>query len=526
MTFPTSSETACVRRAAGVVASATFLSRLLGYLRDMTIAWVFGAGLYSDAFIAAFRIPNLVRRLFGEGAFGMAFIPVFSEILRRDGKADACAFTGTTLRYLWILLVMIVAASLAFAPQLVRMVAPGFGADADKFALTLSLTRIMLPYMLIVGFLALAMGVLNGMGSFAAPAFAPAFLNVAMIGALGAGIMLGRDPAAIAMMLASAVLVGGLLQVALQIPSLRTCGLRFRSGSWKPHPGLMRVGRDILPAVFGTSVFQINILIGTLLGSLLGDGSVSYLFFADRIVQFPLGIFAVSAATASLPSLSRQADVGDLDGLRRTLEYGMRHVSFVMLPAMVGLVVLREPIVSQLFEHGAFDREAARLTAQALLWYALGIWAVAAIRIISPALFALKDARTPAFAAAVSLGTQVSLGLLLMRVMGHSGIALSTSVASIINLLLLLIVMRRRLGRTRVAASAAVYGHMLGCALLMGGAVRLLSGKLAQLGGGSVTTSGLLICLTAGVVVYGGISVVTGSREMRELLSMIYRRGR
>lgn len=522
MTF----ETTRMTRAAGVVASATLLSRLLGYARDMAIAWVFGAGLHSDAFIAAFRIPNLLRRLFGEGAFSMAFIPVFSETLAEKGRVEAMKLAATVLRYLFSILVVMSVLGIWVAPVLVRAVAPGFWDDPEKFLLTLHLTRIMLPYLFFVGMLALAMGILNGVGVFAPPAMAPICLNLTMLAAVGLGWFLASDSTGRAIWLAAGVLIGGLIQLGLQVPFLGRSGLKPGLGSWRLHSDLLRISRMLLPAVFGTAVFQINILVGTLLGSLLGDGSVSYLFFADRLVQFPLGIFAMSAATASLPSFSRQAGQGDMDGLRRTLDYGLRHVLFVMFPAMAGLMVLGEPIVALLFEHGAFGREASELTAQALLWYASGIWAVAAVRVAVPVFYALGDTRSPVMAAVASLAVNAAVGAALMVTMGHKGIALGTSLASVLNLVLLLRALRHRLGRLEFGRSAASYLRMILCAAAMGAGVYLLAQRVIPANGGGSMIPGLCVSIAGGVGFYGGLSLMSGSREMKNLLSMLSRRRR
>lgn len=520
---PMVTETTRMTRAAGVLASASLFSRILGYARDMAIAWVFGAGLYSDAFIAAFRVPNLLRRLFGEGTLSLAFIPIFSQTLSHRGRSEALALATTAIRYLGGAMAVLLVLGFVGAPVLVRLVAPGFAVDPQKFTLTLHLTRIMLPYLLVAGFLGIAMGVLNALGIFAPPALAPAGLNLTMLAAIGLGVLLAPGMDRLVSWLALGVVAGGALQLGLQIPFLWRCGMRPGLGSWKPVPGLASIGRMLPPAVFGASIFQINILVGTLLGSLLADGSVSYLFFADRLVQFPLGIFALSAAMASLPSFARQAGIGDLHGLQRTLDYGLRHVLFIMLPAVAGLMVLRRPIVAVLFEHGAFGPEAARLTAQALLCYAPGVWAVAAVRMIAPVFFALSDTRSPVAAALAALVANAILGVALMQPLGHAGIALGTSLASIVNLVLLLKALERKLGRLVLVRSTPAYLRMVGCAAAMGGGVHLLAGWAIP-AAGVPSVFGLAGCIAAGVVIYGALALVSGSREMRELLMMLFRR--
>jgi putative peptidoglycan lipid II flippase len=510
-----------VRRAAGVVAAATLLSRLLGYARDMAIAWIFGAGIFSDAFIAAFRLPNLLRRLLGEGALNMAFIPVFSDTLSRSGPRAAVSLAATAFRHLAVLLVAGTVAGLLISPFLAGMVAPGFVGTGDKFELTLGLVRVMMPYLPIVGLLALFTGVLNAMGVFGPPALAPALLNLGMLSALGLSRWMGAGPHNAVIWLAWGVLAGGILQLALQLPALGRCGFRFAAGSWRPPPELLRMARRIPPAVLGVAVFQINILVGTLLASLLEDGSVSYLFFADRLVQFPLGLVATSAAVASLPAFSRMAAAGDMDGLDRTLDYGLRNVLFLMLPAAVGLGVLARPIVSMLFERGAFQARDAGLTAQALVWYACGIWAVAATRVITPAFYALHDVRTPVLAGAFCIAANLAAGVALMGPMGHCGVALATALASVAHLALLLWALSRRGLVVRRNASARATGRMAACAAGMGAVVFILVQWLVPEAAGPPPIAGVAACTAAGVLIYGGLSLVAGVREARGLMTLL-----
>jgi putative peptidoglycan lipid II flippase len=346
------SENREVTRAAGVVGMATLLSRIFGYIRDMVLASYFGAGMAADAFIAAFRIPNLLRRLFGEGSLSIAFVPVFTEAMASGDREDGLRLAVSALKLLLVCLSVIAVVGVVAAPTIIHLVAPGFSATPEKMALTITLTRIMFPYVILIGLVALCMGILNVMGHFAAPAIAPVLLNLAMIGSVVAVSRLSDSQTVRVMGLAGGVLLGGVLQLVLQVPFLVKHSVRF----WKPsglwHPTMKKVGILMLPTIFGAAVYQINILVGTLLASLLPEGSVSYLYYADRLVQFPLGIFAQAAATAVLPSLSRQAADGDHNGMGDTFGHAMSLVLFITIPAMVGLVVLREPIVALLFRHG------------------------------------------------------------------------------------------------------------------------------------------------------------------------------
>ena len=392
------SENSRVVKAAGVVGSATFASRVLGFIRDAVIAWFFGAGFSSDAFIAAFRIPNLLRRLFAEGSLSSAFIPVFMEYVIKQGEDEAFHLARSAFRLLSVLLVIVTICGILLSPWIVRLIAPGF--SADKLSLTIILTRLMFPYIFFIGMVALCMGILNVLGHFAAPALAPVLLNLSIIGSVFFISPFMKPPV---IGLGIGVLIGGILQLLLQLPALIQNGFYFWEKAKMIHPGIKRVGALMLPVILGGAVYQINILVGTLLASLLDQGSVTYLYFADRLVQFPLGVFAIATATAVLPSLSRLAATGDLNTLKDTFAHALKLVFFITIPASVGLIILREPIVALLFQRGEFDAQATRLTAQALLYYAMGLWAFSAVRIIVATFFALQDTKTPLKVAGVSI---------------------------------------------------------------------------------------------------------------------------
>jgi putative peptidoglycan lipid II flippase len=493
-----------ISRAAGVVGAATLLSRVLGYLRDVVVASLFGAGMTSDVFIAAFRIPNLLRRLFGEGSLSIAFVPVFTHYLTRQGRSEAVRLAGAALRLVALVLALTAVAGILAGPLIIRIIAPGFTAIPHKSELAVLLTRIMFPYIFFIGLVALCMGILNCLGHFAAPALAPVLLNLAMIASVGVACLVTQSETLRVVALSAGVLLGGLLQLALQLPFLIKKGINPLNAKAWFHPGLKRVGRLMGPTLLGTAVYQINILVGTLLASLLPQGSVSYLYFADRLVQFPLGVFGIALATAVLPSLSRQAAAGEMDALSATFAHALKMVFFITLPAMLGLIVLRHPIVALLFQRGQFDAHASRLTASALLYYATGLWAFAAVRIVVASFYALEDARTPVIIAIVAISVNIVLGILLMKPMRHNGLALATSVASILNLGLLLWALDRRLGRLggrEIAFSAA---KSLFCAAIMGISVRLLAGWL--LPSGTVSTAHLVVgitcCIGLGIAIF------------------------
>lgn len=504
-------------RAAGVVGTATLLSRILGFVRDVVIAWFFGAGLSSDAFFVAFRIPNLLRRLFAEGSLSIAFIPVFTEYLHKRGRSEAFQLAASALRLLSLILVLVTLLGIFCAPLIVPVIAPGFIDSPDKLALTVTLTRIVFPYILFIGLVALCMGILNVLGHFAAPALAPVFLNLAMIGSV---LWLAPHMEHPVKGLAWGVIIGGILQLSLQVPFLIQNGVYFWRKARLYHPGLKRIGTLMLPTVFGAAVYQINILIGTLLASLLSEGSVSYLYYADRLVQFPLGVFAIAMATAVLPSLSREAACGDFDALRGTFGHAINLVFFITVPAMVGLIVLREPIVALLFKRGAFDSDSVRLTAAALLYYSIGLWAFSAVRIVVSTFYALQNTKTPVRTAFISVIANIILGIILMRPLGHGGLALATSLASILNLGLLMHALRNRLGELAFKNIAASAGKTGICSVLMGATVWVLAqGLLSTQDGTPVKLlSGLLICIAAGVLIYLSLAYFFKSPEFEKVI--------
>lgn len=512
-----------VTRAAGVVGTATFLSRILGFVRDVVIAGFFGAGLASDAFFVAFRIPNLLRRLFAEGSLTVAFIPVFSEYLTRHGRDEAFSLARSAMRMLSIILAATAVVGIMAAPLIVHIIAPGFTNSPEKYQLCVDLTRFIFPYIFFIGLVALCMGILNVLDHFAAPALAPVFLNLAMITSV---LLLSPHLERPVFGLAVGVLLGGLLQLLLQIPFLLKNGVRFWQKTKIYHPGLKRIGLLMLPAVFGAAVYQINMVIGTLLASLLPEGSVSYLYYADRLVQFPLGIFAIAAATAVLPSLSKQVAEKDFDGLRETFCHAMNFVLFITIPAMAGLVVLREPIVRLLFERGAFDAATVRLTAVALLYYCAGLWAFAAVRIVVSMFYALQDTKTPVKMAVVSIGVNIVMGIVLMGPLKHGGLALATSLASVVNLLLLVWALRRKIGMLGWRSIMVSAGRSVATSLLMGGAVWGMS--LWIIPRDHQATFRLLLGVTgavaAGVAVYAVMSYVFGSPEFYRLVNALRRR--
>jgi putative peptidoglycan lipid II flippase len=512
-----------VTKAAGVVGGATLLSRIFGLLRDIVIAGFFGAGVASDAFFVAFRIPNLLRRLFAEGSLTIAFVPIFTEYLTKDGQSSAFLFARSAMRLLSILLAAAAVTGILLAPWIVRAIAPGFMASPEKLALTITLTRLMFPYIFFIGLVALCMGILNALGHFAAPALAPVMLNIAIIAAVLFVSPYLQYPV---YGLAMGVLLGGLLQLLLQIPFVLQKGLLFWQTASLFHPGLKRIGKLMLPAVFGAAVYQINILVGTLLASLLPDGSVSYLYYADRMVQFPLGIFAIATATAVLPSFSKYAAVQDNHALRETFGYAMRLVFFITIPSMVGLILLREPIIGLLFRRGAFDSLTTVMTASALFYYGIGLWAFSAVRIVVTLFYALQDTRTPVKMAAISICVNIILGVTLMWPLRHGGLALATSLASMVNLYLLTRALKKKVGLIDWREILLSVRKTLCCSGVMGLTVMATAALIIPQEPVSFIKllGGVLGTIIVGIGSYAGCAFIARCPEMHDLTKMINRR--
>jgi len=519
--YQSATENEKVTKAAGVVGSATLLSRIFGLIRDIVLAWFFGAGLISDAFFVAFRIPNLLRRLFAEGSLSITFIPVFTEYLTNQGREEAFKMARSAIRLLSVLLAIIAVVGILIAPLIIRVIAPGFSDSPEQFLMTVTLTRIMFPYILLISLVALSMGILNALGHFAAPAIAPVLLNIAIICSVFIISPHMADPVT---GLAIGVLIGGFLQLALQIPFLIKKGFYFWQKAKFYHPGLKKIGILMIPVVFGAAVYQISIVVDTILASLLAKGSISYLYYADRIVQFPLGIFAIATATAVLPSLSRQAAEKDLPAFRDTFAYAIKLVFFIIIPSMVGLIVLRQPIVALLFKRGVFDAETTRLTAYALLYYATGLWAFSAVRIVVNAFYALQDTKTPVRMAIISVIAKIVFSVILMQWLAHGGLALSTSLASMLNFGLLTWALRKKLGVLGSRGITASICKTTICSLVMGAVVWAVALLIIPSEGATLAGLffGLMGSIFTGIVVYGFFAFFFKSPELEKILAFLF----
>ena len=512
-----------ITRAAGVTGLFTLLSRILGLVRDQVVAFLFGAGTGADAFFVAFRIPNLLRRLSSEGAMSGAFVPVYTQVLTQSGPGEARRVAGASLTVLAAILAGLTVLGIVFAPLLVRLIAPGFAEDPDKLRLTIDLTRIVFPYIFSISLATLLMSQLQSHGFFAAPAAAPVALNVAII---SLAVLLGPRLDRPATALALGAVIGGVLQLLLQVPQLVKKGI-FPLFIWQPGMAAVRtMGRRMVPVIFGAAVYQVNLLVNTLLASFLPEGSVSFLYYADRLVQFPLGVFGMALGTAILPSLSRQAAQGDQAGLAQTTAQGFRLSLFILLPSSLGLALLAGPIVELIYQRGEFTSLVSGRTVQALWAYAPGL-VPASLATVGVRLFnALGDTKTPALVGAATVAANIALSLALMGPLAHAGLALASSLAAGLNLLLLLLLIRRKAGYIRVGGLFAGLGKTLAAALGMAlflGAGFFWPGSPA---GRSAAYLQVGLGVGGGVVVYFGLARLLKDRALTELLgALTHRKG-
>jgi putative peptidoglycan lipid II flippase len=481
-----------IARSAGIVGLAVMGSRILGLIRELVFAAFFGAGFAMDAFIIAFRIPNLLRDLFAEGALSAAFVTTFSQTITKRGESAAWRLANLVNNGLILILSLIVIAGIAFAPQVVSLlIEPSkYQTDADTtnltFALAVKMTRIMLPFLIMVSLSAVAMGILNTKDRFGIPASASTMFNVgSIIGGLTFAYLLAPDyivtvfhgklgdadgvsRAIIGM--AIGTLVGGMMQWLIQVPSLTSVGYRWQPVLSFKDEDVRQVMRLMAPAIIGSAALQVNVFVNTKFASGLGEGPVSWLSYAFRLIYLPIGIFGVAISTATLPAASRAAALENLDEFRRTIASSLRLTFLLTIPSAIGLIVLNRPIISLIYERGRFDAFDTDMTAVALLYNAIGLTAYSGVRVLAPAFFALKDARIPMIGSLLSIIINYAVASLTVEYLGigHRGLALSISAVAIINFLFLFFAMRRRLGSIEGRSLMLVFIKVTAASCLMG----------------------------------------------------------
>lgn len=427
-------------RSTSVVAAFTFLSRIMGFVRDIILANIFGAGGMFDAFVVAFRLPNFLRRLFGEGAFAQAFVPILAEQRTNESHESVQLFVDHVAGTLTVIVSGVVLLAEIFAPLLIMVFAPGFMHDPSRFLVAEHMIRIMFPYLLLIVLTAFAGAILNTYGVFAAPAFTPVLLNIALIGVALLWAPFAAKPIYV---LAFGVMLGGLAQLFIQLPFLRRIQVIPRLKMGFRDPSVLRVMKRMLPALFGVSIAQISLLVDNMFASFLPSGSISWLYYSDRFIYFPLGIIGVALATVVMPFLSRNHAAKDESIFSETLDWALRCTLFIGLPSAVGLFVLSGPILSTLIHYGKFNSVDVIMTAKSLSAFAVGLPAFMLIKILASAFYARQNIRTPVKVAAIALVINLIFNVLLIFPLKHAGLALATSISSIVNAGLLWILLIR-----------------------------------------------------------------------------------
>ena len=504
-------------KSTAVVGGMTLVSRILGFVRDVVFARMFGAAAGMDAFLVAFKIPNFLRRMFAEGAFSQGFVPVLSEVKTRQGHDDVRVLVDHVAGTLGLVLFGLTAVAVVAAPLLIMVFAPGFIGDDGRFDLAAGMLRITFPYLLFISLTACAGGILNAYGRFAVPAFTPVLLNLALLGA--AWWLAPRMDEPITA-LAWGVFIAGIAQLAFQLPFLARLGLLPRPRPAFRDPGVRRIMKLMGPALFGASVTQLNLLIDTLIASFLVAGSVSWLYYSDRLVEFPLGVFGIALATVILPSLSQRHAETDPEAFSRTLDWALRWVLLLGTPCAVGLMVLAGPILATLFQYGAFAAHDVDMAARSLVAYSVGLLGFILVKVLAPGYFARQDTKTPVKIGIVAMATNVVMNLILVWSLAHAGLALATSIAAFVNAGLLYMGLRR----------AGVCTHLPGWGVLFA-RVTLANGLLAALlwwGAGDLAdwlardalarAGHLLLWVAAGAGLYFGVLLASGLRPA-DLLS-------
>jgi len=423
-----------------VTGGMTLISRVTGLVRDVVFAGLIGAGggIMADAFYVAFRIPNMLRRLSGEGAFSQAFVPVFTEHKLRDSTADLQDFVNRMAGWFGLVLFVITLVGVIAAPIIIHLMAPGF--SGAKYDLTVSMLRITFPYILFISLVAMAAGILNSSGKFAAAAFTPVLLNVCLI---AAALLLAPRMHEPAKALAWGVFIAGVVQLLFQFPFLSRIGLLPRPSLARGHDGVSKVFRLMVPAIVGVSVHQINTVVNTILASFLVTGSVSWLYYSDRLMEFPLAVFGLALATVILPSLSRQHSSGDHQGFSRLLDWSLRWVCLIAVPATAALVVLSGPLLATFFHYGAFTERDVRMSTYALMAFSIGLPGFILIKVLAPGFYARQNTSTPMRIAVASIVINIVLSLALVGFLKHTGLALAISISALCNAAMLYHVLRR-----------------------------------------------------------------------------------
>ena len=516
-----------IAKSAGTVSIAVMCSRVLGLIREQIFAGMFGAGFAYDAFVVAFRIPNLLRDLFAEGALSAAFITVFTDYDTNRSKEDTWRLASNVLVFFGILLSILTILGTFFAGPIVNLLAPDFSQVAGKHELTTLLTRIMLPFLIVISLSAVVMGILNSKGKFFVPAMASTFFNLgSIVGGVSLALLLPRFGQPAIMGMAIGTLLGGVLQLVIQIPTLKGCGFRFTPRLRLKDPGLKRIITLMIPAVIGLSPTQINIFINTNFASSCAEGSVSWLNYAFRLVQLPIGVFGVALSIAAMPVLAKHAAEKDINGMKETMVSSLTMVFSLTIPASLGLILLAEPIIHIIFERGAFTAFDTLATANTLSLYAIGLFAYSSNKILVPVFYALEDTKYPLIGAFLAVAFNIVIILFTIDSLQHLAIALSTSCSMVLNFAFLSTVLYIKTGGYSVGYLARGMVKVFAAGSVMSGFLFWSRDFFALQLSGNLVLACMVLLLIIGIAasLYGFLLQLLGLKELTSVTAKIYGR--
>ncbi|MFH1715241.1 MAG: murein biosynthesis integral membrane protein MurJ [Elusimicrobiota bacterium] len=492
-------QTKHILRNVGKITTGTLMSRILGYARDMAIANFFGANWVADSFYVAYRIPNLLRRLLGEGSLTAAFIPIYTEYLEHKTREERDKFLGTVITFFTIILIIVTILGIVFTPLIVKTIAPGFTSYPERMRLAVTLTRLMFPFFIAIGLSAIFMGILHAHQIFMVPAAAPCFLSISELFFLFVVCPFLAVPIK---GLAVGVVCGGAMQCLFQLPSIIKSKIKIAPYFESANKGFRRVLMLMAPSTIAVSVDQINAFVDVICASWLAEGSVTALYYANHLMLFPLALFGIAVASVSLPSLSKSAAYKNIEEMKATIQSSMRIMMYLLVPSSIGLMILAKPIVSVLFERGRFDARASEMTAFALVFYAIGISAYAGVKILATAFYALKDTKTPVKIAVFAMILNVELNIILINYLNVGGLALATAISSAFNVIFLMSALRQKIGKLGLkrifwtALKVILAGFIMGGVCYFSAYAVFAGHKLLQ----------VLVSIVFGTVVYGIIT--------------------
>ena len=502
-------------KSTGTIGAATAISRVLGFVRDVVIARLFGTGLAAQAFFVAFRIPNSLRDIVGEGAMNSAIVPVLTEYRTRGDEKEFLRVSRILFNISLVSLSILTVLGIIFSPLIVRLIAPGFTRDPSTLALTIQLNRIIFPYLILIGLAAYTMGVLNTLKHFASPAFGPCILNIALIVAA-----VWFCPRFGVTALVAGVLAGGAGQLLLNMVTMYKKGITIDFKEGFRHPAVKRIGLLLIPRAFGSAIYQVNIFVDTMAASLawiVGAGGVAALYYANRLIQFPLAIFGLALAQAALPKLSQEFSMNDIPRMKDTLSFSLRTTFFIMIPAGFGLAILGMPIIRMLFQRGEFNEYSAYITQSALFFYSFGLFSYSGVKLLVTCFYSMHDTVTPVKTAFIAVLINIVLILIFMWPLKIGGIALATSISATFNFIALYVLLRKRLGTLHTKEVLDSFMRILLASIVMGAVIKILSSSVPGI-------KGLLLSIIAGAAVFAAAAYIFRVKEMNMAFAWISRK--